>query len=414
VTITEMSGVVLAWCSLLLAIAVGWLYLLWELFTSERTFPMLRPERSTSATFSVRWPSLSVIIPARNEEEHIERCLRHVLTQDYAVRTGARVTVVVVDDRSTDQTADKVRRVLSEAVPDGAEARLLQVTEVPEGWAGKPNAMRMGVEATRGEWVVFLDADSCLSDPTALRVAMADAVEGKCAFHTLIPTLELETFWDKFLQPVFGGLLLFIRNPRKANDPNSTIALGCGMYMAFERESLGKMGGLEAVRGCLCEDLWLARLCKDHGLRLRIANQEGLLSARMYRGLVPSYRGWLRIMQTSLSRTELATFLAVLPFHSLASWCSPILALMLWPEMGFLPPVMNGWVFVLGVMAWVIQCLALLRYYHLAGLSTRWVAVYPAAILFGWVLLGDAFLRKLRGASVTWRGVVYVDRPPGC
>lgn len=404
-----MNMMIWVWCGILAAITVGWLYLLWELFYSNWSIPMLR---AGSVPPSLpRWPSLSIIVPAMNEEENIERCLRHILAQDYAACTGASVEIVVVDDRSSDQTAAKARRVLDEAPPT-IKTQLLQATSVPEGWAGKPNAMRMAVEATQGERAIFLDADTCLRDPSALRIAVADATQSKCALHTLIPVLELETFWDKLLQPVLSSLFLLVRNPRRANDPRSRTALGCGMYMAWVRESLIKMGGLEAVKGCLNEDLWLARICKDQGFPLRVANQKGLVTSRMYRGLASSYRGWSRIMQASLLRTELLLLCSTIPFFALGPCVSLLCALVLWPETRFEPMNAGGWIAAAAGAAVVSQCIALIRYYRMAGLPAFWVATYPAAVLVGCVMLVDAFQRKLRGASVTWRGAVCVDRPP--
>ena len=231
-------------------------------------------------------PFVSIVIPARNEERNIEACLRSLLAIDYP-----NFEVIVSDDRSSDQTAAIVNRVAKE---DG-RLQLVQVTELPTGWAGKPHALHSAIGHAKADWLLFVDADATLH-PQNLRAAMAYVHAEKVDVYSLLPGMRCETIWERLIQPLASiALSLFFRLPRVNDDRYPDSALASGQYILMTRKAYAKIGGHAAVRDKLMEDIAIAVLTKRHGLRLRLASSPELLSVRMYASPREMLRGWSRI-----------------------------------------------------------------------------------------------------------------------
>jgi chlorobactene glucosyltransferase len=236
-------------------------------------------------------PLISVIVPAHNEEDCIVECLTSVIEQDYPC-----FEVILVDDRSQDQTAKLARSVL-----DGrGNCKLITITDLPSGWTGKCHALHAAVPHARGEWLAFLDADS-LIHRSALSSCYCEAVNRKVGMITLSPRPVLRTFWERALQPVFMGLSGIIYPLPEVNDPSSPVASANGMFYLISRAAYQKIGGHGAVRGLAVEDIGIGKRVKAMGLGLLFANGREVLRTRMYTGFVEIVRGWTRIHSASLN-----------------------------------------------------------------------------------------------------------------
>src|SRR5262249_17850018 len=148
----------------------------------------------SASSVSASFPKVSILVAARDEESNIESCIRELLDQDYP-----NFEVIAIDDRSRDGTSSILRGLENEY--DG-RLQALTVRELPDGWFGKNNAMRMGVDASTGEWLLLTDADCRFPSRGVLSAAMHDARENSSDFLTVIPELETRETWERILQPV--------------------------------------------------------------------------------------------------------------------------------------------------------------------------------------------------------------------
>ena len=223
-------------------------------------------------------PLVSVVVPARNEALNIGTCLRSLTAARYPA-----FEVVVVDDRSDDGTGDIARGV----APGGARrVRVVTGAPVPPGWLGKPWACAQGARVAEGEILLFTDADT-IHEPELLGSAVA-ALEAEGADTlTVVGRQLMETFWERLVQPqVFLLMLVRFFDPAAAAAKGQwRNSIANGQFLMFRREAYAALGGHEAVRGEVIEDLALAQLLVRRGYRLAMRLAEGMLATRMYRSL---------------------------------------------------------------------------------------------------------------------------------
>jgi chlorobactene glucosyltransferase len=341
---------------------------------------------------------VSVIIPARNESGQIETVLRSVLASTYRP-----LEVLVVDDRSTDDTAAKVEAMAR----DDGRLRLVRGEPLPSGWYGKPWACRQGARAATGELLVFTDADTT-HDPALLGHAVAMLHRERADLLTLSPKQLVVSFWERLIMPQIWVILGLRYHPARVNgrtDPWDVIANG--QFLLFPRASYEAMGTHDVVKGEVVEDLALAQHVVRQGRRLRFVFAQTLMETRMYQNLGQLVEGWSKnlYLGSRLTYPGRPLLQALAPFMIMAS-------LLFW----LLPP--------LGVLAAVTGGAPALRGW--AGLATAFASGFWALMSFGmgapmWYGLlyplgaGAALcilLRSmLRGArKVEWRGRVYDER----
>jgi len=284
------------------------------------------PSGSESSLPSRKDPLVSIIVPARNEERNIRRCVESLLEQDYD-----NYEVVVVDDGSTDATP----RILDELLASHCNAHRLHVlrlrNNLPRGWAGKPHAVHKGTQEAQGEWLLFTDADTWHA-PNALRSSLAQAIEERADMFTIGTTQELPTFWDKVLMPMAYMGISALYPPKLVNDPLSKVAIANGQYILIRREVYDALGGYARpeLRDSLVDDRDLARVVKEQGYKLHLVDGSGLVSVRMYRGLGEIWRGWRKNAYLG-NRGGIAFFileLIGLPMISIVPFLLPLLTLL--------------------------------------------------------------------------------------
>lgn len=242
---------------------------------------------AASLATSTTLPMVSIIVPARNEERNIRRCVQSLLEQDYA-----NYEVIVVDDESTDNTG-RILDELAASHPQGNRLWVLRLRDLPAGWAGKPHAIHMGRQEAHGEWLLFTDADTWHA-PTALRSSLTQAICEQADLLTLGTAQELPAFWDKVLMPMAYLGISMLYPAKLVNDPRSKLALANGQYILIRGAVYDKLGGYARpeLRGTLVDDRDLARTIKEHGYKLRLVDGRELVSVHMYQGLSDIWRGW--------------------------------------------------------------------------------------------------------------------------
>jgi hypothetical protein len=228
-------------------------------------------------------PRVSVLVPARDEAPRIGALVRSVLAQ-----TDVELRVWVLDDQSTDGTAEAARA----AAAGDSRLTVLSGAALPPGWVGKCHACHQLAAAADGDWLVFLDADTVLA-PGAIAAAVALAEREDAGLVSLFPTQVMGTFGERLMLPLLMYTLLgFLPLGLAAVRPEPSLAAANGQFLAFSRAAYQAIGGHRAVANDLVEDMALARAIKARGLTLLIADGGSWVRCRMYDGLGALWRGF--------------------------------------------------------------------------------------------------------------------------
>ena len=229
---------------------------------------------------------LSVIIPARNEEDGVGECLRSlVVQQEEQWRLGEDWEILVVNDGSTDRTR--------EIAAGFAGVTVLDAPKLEKGWTGKANACWAGAQAARGQWLLFTDADT-IHEPGAIRRALIEADRHGAGLLSYSPRQIVKGVAQKAVMPLIFSDLAMTYSPAKVNDPASHAAAANGQFLLVRREVYEKIGGHAAVRGAVLEDVELALLAKRRKLGLRFRYAPEAVAARMYRSFGALWEGWTK------------------------------------------------------------------------------------------------------------------------
>lgn len=233
-------------------------------------------------------PSLTVVVPARNESINIGACLRSLLAQHYPTRS---LRIVVIDDDSQDDTA----AIVAGLAASDARVTLLAAPPLPPGWKGKVHACwyALQVVPADSEWLCFLDAD-VRAHPAALASAMQAAQADAVDLLSLAPRHELGSLAERLIIPCGLYILGFAIDRARMQAPESEEVLCTGQFMLVRRRAYDLVGGYGAVRGSICEDLDFARLIKRKGLKVRLEDGSAVLVTRMYTGWSTLWPGFAK------------------------------------------------------------------------------------------------------------------------
>src|SRR3989442_11526796 len=277
--------------SLGLLTGVGWVFLL---FYNAR-------ELSSYANFALSGTStnneevVSVVIPARNEEMMITRCLKSIAGQ-----THRNLEFVVVDDRSTDGTAE-----LAASVVEGdGRGRMVHGEELPDGWGGKNWACHQGFRVSRGEWLLFVDSDSILARDAVERTLSHAKRNGKYAL-SVFPRGDLRGFWAKMVWPVLASVIRLLYPLRSVNDSKGRSAVLFGAFILIKRGAYERIGGHEAVRSDFVEDKTIANNLKVKGVPFGVLLDGAVLTAGLAGGFAAVWSSIKRIASNPLRERKL-------------------------------------------------------------------------------------------------------------
>jgi glycosyltransferase involved in cell wall biosynthesis len=334
-------------------------------------------------------PTLTVVVPARDEAENIAATLDALLLADYS---GVRI--LVVDDRSTDGTGAIVDAYVAEYAerkPDRLEA--IHIAELPEGWLGKTFALMVGTENSDSDYLLFTDADVLFS-PSILRRALVYAQDSEADHLVVMPTMQVRSRGEGIVLGFFQIFGLWASRPWKVADPKARRdVIGVGAFNLVRRDALNEIGGWLPQRLAVVEDVTLGRRMKAAGMRQRIAFAPGLVLVHWAKGA----RGILRGMTKNLfSAFNFQPLLLLLAWLWIAVFCLLPLVGLAW-----LPTVLPALV--------ILCCIG--ASYRLMGaeslIDARYVWLYP----LGAVALMFAMLRSMvvvwAQRGVEWRGTHY-------
>ena len=357
-----------------------------------------RPDWDRNPVSTQGNPRVSIIVPARNEEETIEQSLRTLLALDYD-----NYEVIAVNDRSTDRTGEITERMAASCDSEtacgaiansNAALRVVHHSELPAGWMGKTHAMWTGANEATGEWLLFTDAD-VLFKPDSLRRALAYA-EAEHADHlVLFPQMIMKRPGEFMMIAFFQTMFTFGHRPWKVADPSTDDHMGVGAFNLIRRRVYDAVGTYAALRMEVLDDMKLGKVVKSAGFRQRNVFGGDLISIRWARGAmgvvdnltknffaVLSFQWW----RTLVSAFGLA-FLNLLPFVGV--WLAPG-----WARVPYAAALFSMFAIYVG-MSWRSGVPA--YYFFLHPLSTA---------LFVYILFRSMIL-ALWNDGIVWRGTKY-------
>jgi hopene-associated glycosyltransferase HpnB len=339
-----------------------------------------------------RWPAVVAVIPARDEADGIAACVRSLLGQDYRGRLG----LVLVDDHSTDGTADLARAA---AAALGAADRLHVVAgrPLPAGWTGKLWAVAQGLEAAQAwmpeaEFVLLSDADIA-HDPANLAELVAHAEAGGLDLASLMVVLHCATPAERWLIPAFVFFFEMLYPFAWVNRRDHRTAAAAGGCMLARRSALARIDGVSGIRGALIDDCALAAALKPGGpIWLGLASRTR--SLRVYAKLGDIWSMVARTAYVQLGHSPLLLVLAVLGMA--ITYLAPPLLLLA-----------GGWPALLGGLAWAAMAVAYAPTLRRYRRSLLWAPLLPlVALFYSAATIGSAW-RHYRGRGGAWKGRVY-------
>jgi chlorobactene glucosyltransferase len=347
-------------------------------------------------------PVVSVLVPARNEERNIEECIRSLLLQDYPA-----YELIVLDDHSTDRTAEIAERLISQVRNPRVTARLVRGEALPDGWTGKNWACHQLAEAASGDFLWFTDADT-VHGPGTVSAAVDYACRKNAGLVSAWPRQLTESLGEKLIIPVillmgigFCPLWLqrLIQYRGDQSDPRVLRHIGAanGQFMFFTRACYDAVGGHAAVRSHIVEDVALGReVAARVGEGWRLFNCDALRfsTVRMYRSFGETWEGFTKNMRALFEDQGILFWV-----FGIAQWAclfAPFIFLATAPEA------------IWHIVAVQVGLIYAVRFLLAARFRSSWLsaALHPIGILL-MLLIGINSWRRTITSGVTWKGRVY-------
>ena len=351
-----------------------------------------RVESHAHAVMPESWPDVVAVIPARDEADVIGDAIESLLSQNYP----GTLSVVVVDDHSSDGTADIARnRAAAVGVPE--RLTVLQAPDLPPGWTGKMWAQNHGVAAARAKYpdaqlLLLTDADIC-HGKGELRQTVCHLLAERLDMASLMVRLRAESFWERAIVPAFVFFFRMLYPFSWVSDPRSTTAAAAGGYVLIRPSMLERIGGIKSIKDALIDDCTLAAAVKAEGGRLTLNLAAETVSLRGYDGPEGLWKMISRSAYTQLRHSPwllLGTVLAMLVIFVLP----PVLALR------------HGGGASTGALTWAAMTIAyypMVRYYRQLPV---WAPLLPLVSLFYLGATIHSAVKYWQGQGGEWKGRV--------
>jgi glycosyltransferase involved in cell wall biosynthesis len=340
---------------------------------------------------------VSVIVPARNEEAVIAACVESLVAQREIIE------VIVVNDQSSDRTAEIVRQLAARH----AKLRLLETDGPPQGWVGKNHAVAIGAREAKGEWLLFTDADALhLAGSTAQ--ALQKARESSAALVSFSPEQTTRRWYERALIPFVYCRLAAKFSFARVNDPARSDAAANGQFVLVLRDAYEAVGGHAAVARELLEDVALARLVKRSGCGIYFTAPMGVVRTRMYRSFGAMWQGWTKNLYPLVGGNPSALFFDLIEALPFAEVGFATIALLHFAGVKtfWLAPALGACIGAL-LARYLAYAAALYRNLY----PTRYIQYYSVSAALYCAVLIESWWKSTRG-KVVWKGREYAAKTP--
>jgi hopene-associated glycosyltransferase HpnB len=366
-----------------------WLYLL-----VGRGFFWLARERDSQLAADADpavWPSVTAVIPARNEVDVIGSCIGSLFRQKYP----GRLHIVVVDDESTDGTAAAARSAAKAADADD-RLTVLRGSALPAGWAGKVFAMNQGfrhveAESDPPDYVLFTDADISYDAPDVVKRLVSSAESRGLVLVSLMVKLRCESFAETLLIPAFVFFFDMLYPFAWVADRKKTAAAAAGGCMLVGSSALSAAGGIESIKGAIIDDCALGAVMKRQG-PIWLGLTERVVSIRAYPGYHDIRRMVVRSAFAEL-RFSPVRLIGTL-FGMLVTYVAPPL----------LAIFGSGFAQILGGAAWLLMAISFQPILRLYRCSPLWGFALPVIAALYTVFTIESAIQHWRGKGGAWKG----------
>jgi chlorobactene glucosyltransferase len=340
---------------------------------------------SPSSTSDYDAGKISVVIPARNEEDDIEPALRSVLNQE-----GVELEVVVVNDHSTDRTGELVDDIMR----SDSRVTVLHDPPLTPGWLGKCNAMQHGAAGATGDYLLFTDAD-IFHVPGCFATVLNEMQRNTYDFISLLPRCDNQSLWENINIPIyFFGVAKLLATPG-LEDPDSPHAVASGALMLIKSRVFRDIGGFQGVKGQMFDDVGLARLLKNKHYHIGYRFAPECLHVRLFKNNRDAFWGTTKNILTAVEGHE---WLGVpLILLAILQYWTPVLAVML----GILMP--NPLLLLVGLGTYGIQYASFFTVRRILRFHPLKLLLFPLAAIVGTCCIGRALYYHTKGA-ILWRG----------
>jgi len=334
----------------------------------------------------LQFPSVDIVVPARNEADSLPQSLPSLLAQDYA----GEWRVVLVDDHSRDGTADLAHKIASDS---GKENRLtiISAPDLPQGWSGKVAAMNAGASSSSAALILFTDAD-IRHAPHSLSLLVRHIEAKKLDLVSRMVLLNCTSFAEKLLIPAFVFFFAMLYPFRRANNPQSHVAAAAGGTMLLRRSMLDKIGGMACIKSALIDDCSLARAVKDAGGKIELTLTRDIDSLRPY----PHIRDvWQMVARTAYTQLRYSPWLLIGTIAGMGLlYITPVLLFLFAPTL---------WALTTGFMAWAIMTVIYLPMIKFYDLPRAWAVTLPVAALVYAAATLDSARLYIQGRGGQWK-----------
>ncbi len=334
---------------------------------------------------------VSVLVPARNEEKNIKRCLNSLLKQDYP-----RMEIIVLDDGSRDATYEIAARLSQK----DNRLRVIRGKRLKTGWLGKSYACWQLASKAKGSILLFTDADT-LHFSDSVSCALGAMLKTGCGGISVFSHQIMVTFHERMMVP-FANLMILCFLPLGLvyGSKNPLFCTAIGQFMMFDRDAYKKAGGHKEVKKEILEDIHISKLLKRSGSRFMVFDGNRKLYCRMYKNLREVITGYSKVLFAAFDYNSynfftaflLASCIFLLPFIFL-----PLAILFDWPQM------------ILNALVLQVLLIFLIRVIYAVRFKTKTIDIilHPISMMYLLLIAINSFYRCRSGLGIYWKDRVY-------
>ena len=370
-----------------------WLGVAHRLWKIARTNPTIREGLSLQIPEDV---SVSIVVPAHNEERVIDKCVASLRKQSHK-----NIQIIFVLDRCSDRTLE----ILKRHADQDDRINIVENDSCPEDWAGKCNAAKLGATMATGDWILFTDADTQF-DVELVRCAVASARKRSASLLSILSTLTITKYYERIVQPIASTCLLRNFPIDRINSEHKTRPFANGQFLLFSKSTYDDIGGHDAVKDDLLEDIAFAKVVHQSGAKVQVLFADGLLKCSMYPSYATFQSGWKRIYIEACNRRvkrlkqNAVTVLIsgnILPAAGVAG-------------------IVVGWftspaLFWTSIASLIVTSLVIAWLYRINRASVIFAIFAPIGAFFVAKLFYDAARMLQRREPICWGGKEYILEP---